>query len=429
MHTFFRAYMHRLLKAACTAAAMAVCIDAHAASERLQNFNLDTRQISVSGLSSGGFMAVQFSVAYSSIVKGAGVIAGGPYNCARGDVGIATSRCSCTGLSFFFWSSCRVTPGGTGVDQLAAMTEQYAREGAIEPTTHLSRQKIWMFSGSVDSVVPTPVMDDLYVYYRHYVGDANIKYRKDMRAEHAMPTDSFGNECGKLGKPYISNCRFDAAGDLLQWIYGELKPKKAGDPGGKFLTFDQSEFMREGRTKDHGMADSGVVYVPAACDQGGSRRCRLHIVFHGCQQSNTMLGDQFIRHAGYNEWADTNEIVVLYPQTVPDPIRNPKGCWNWFGFDPADPAYVKKNGAQMAAVKRMADRLGGSGPMASPPEVATVACFTASNAEHIAQGRARSKFFVAYAKGSDDLMGFANPFSISTLKRAAPDFYVLGACG
>ncbi len=35
--------------------------------------------ITVSGISSGGFMAVQFHVAHSSTVGGAGVVAGGPY--------------------------------------------------------------------------------------------------------------------------------------------------------------------------------------------------------------------------------------------------------------------------------------------------------------------------------------------------------------
>ena len=43
-------------------------------------------QVSVSGLSSGAFMAVQFEVAFSRTVTGAGVIAGGPYYCSQGNV-------------------------------------------------------------------------------------------------------------------------------------------------------------------------------------------------------------------------------------------------------------------------------------------------------------------------------------------------------
>src|SRR5215213_1995149 len=44
--------------------------------------NLDRSSITVSGLSSGAFFAHQFHVAYSSLVKGAGIVAGGPYGCA-----------------------------------------------------------------------------------------------------------------------------------------------------------------------------------------------------------------------------------------------------------------------------------------------------------------------------------------------------------
>ena len=43
---------------------------------------IDKAQISVSGLSSGGFMAHQLGVAHSSTFKGVGVFAGGPYMCA-----------------------------------------------------------------------------------------------------------------------------------------------------------------------------------------------------------------------------------------------------------------------------------------------------------------------------------------------------------
>jgi hypothetical protein len=47
-------------------------------------YNADISESSVSGISSGAFMAVQFGVAWSSIIKGVGVIAGGPYYCAQG---------------------------------------------------------------------------------------------------------------------------------------------------------------------------------------------------------------------------------------------------------------------------------------------------------------------------------------------------------
>ena len=48
----------------------------------LPRLKVDPAQVTVSGLSSGGFMANQLGYAYSSTFKGVGVFAGGPYMCA-----------------------------------------------------------------------------------------------------------------------------------------------------------------------------------------------------------------------------------------------------------------------------------------------------------------------------------------------------------
>jgi hypothetical protein len=64
-----------------------------AAADALPPYHIDSSQTSVSGVSSGGYMAVQFHVAYSGIVRGVGVIAGGPYNCAENSASKATQNC------------------------------------------------------------------------------------------------------------------------------------------------------------------------------------------------------------------------------------------------------------------------------------------------------------------------------------------------
>jgi len=50
--------------------------------EPLSGYNADIGESSISGISSGAFMAVQFGTAWSSVIKGVGVIAGGQYWCA-----------------------------------------------------------------------------------------------------------------------------------------------------------------------------------------------------------------------------------------------------------------------------------------------------------------------------------------------------------
>jgi hypothetical protein len=63
-------------------------------SEVTRSLNIDKTQISVSGISSGGFMAHQFHVAHSFNVMGAGIVAGGPYYCAQGSIADAVRKCS-----------------------------------------------------------------------------------------------------------------------------------------------------------------------------------------------------------------------------------------------------------------------------------------------------------------------------------------------
>src|SRR6266850_4113649 len=68
------------------------------AAEPLPALGADAGNVTVSGLSSGGFMAVQLHVAHSAIVKGAGVVAGGPYYCAQGSVWTAYYNCTDPGI-------------------------------------------------------------------------------------------------------------------------------------------------------------------------------------------------------------------------------------------------------------------------------------------------------------------------------------------
>ena len=55
-------------------------------------------------------------------------------------------------------------------------------------------------------------------------------------------------------------------------------------------------------------------------------------MFHGCEQYAAAVGTVFVEHNGLNNWAEANNIVVVYPQTNYsefDPY-NPKGCWDWY---------------------------------------------------------------------------------------------------
>ncbi|RYH05980.1 depolymerase, partial [Tropicimonas sp. IMCC6043] len=57
-------------------------VSSAATADPLPTLNLDAQATTVSGLSSGAFMAVQLQVAFSTTIGGAGIVAGGPFGCA-----------------------------------------------------------------------------------------------------------------------------------------------------------------------------------------------------------------------------------------------------------------------------------------------------------------------------------------------------------
>jgi hypothetical protein len=96
----------------------------------------------------------------------------------------------------------------------------------------------------------------------------------------------------------------------------------------------------------------------------------VHVALHGCQQSTSKIGDKFIRNTGYTRWADTNSIIVLFPQAQVDntsrqtaasgSLANPNACWDWIGWYGSN--FAQKPGTQVAALKAMVDQLSsGSG--------------------------------------------------------------------
>src|SRR5207237_4294674 len=98
---------------------------AHAA-EPLPALHAARDGVTASGVSSGGFMAVQLHVAHSATVAGVGVIAGGPYYCAQGSLFTALSNCMTPG----FWTPVTLPA------LLKTEADLLASSGRIGATTH-----------------------------------------------------------------------------------------------------------------------------------------------------------------------------------------------------------------------------------------------------------------------------------------------------
>ncbi len=329
----------------------------------LSAYNADIAETSVSGVSSGAFMAVQFGTAWSSIVKGVGAIAGGPFGCSEGSGSAALSTCM----------------GGEPAPDLSELirrTDTWSGSGGIDDTARLAAQKIYLFNGYNDAVVARPVTDSLQAFYAHYLGrnTGNLFYQTAIGAGHSQVTVGFGGSCNENGGEFIDNCGYDQAGVILRHIYGALAPRNDRALTGQFLPFQQAEFTAPDQPIDDSMDDQGFVYVPASC--AAKQRCQLHVVLHGCLQSFANIGEDFVRHAGYDEWADTNRIIVLYPQihavgVTALGVTNPDACWDWWGYLDANPTelptYLLKSGKQIRAIKAMVDRVTSGASAVSVP--------------------------------------------------------------
>ena len=301
-------------------------------------------QTTVSGFSSGAYMAGQFAVAYSSIVSGVGLVAGGPYFCAgepAGESPLHNALTRCMNPAF-----AHTSPPDAGA--LWNRTRQFASDGLIDDTRNLGRQRVYLFNGRRDHILTTAVTDQTRAFYE-LAGAAEMSYVTDNRAGHGMITDRItDNACGTSFQPFFNNCGVPIARHILSAVAGPLN-QPARSASGKLLRFRQSAYAAPAS----GMAADGFAYVPKACAR---HACRVHVAFHGCWQGERAVGDHFYRRAGYNELADANRIIVLYPQVSASTTPyNPAGCWDYWGY--SGPGFYTRNGAQLSAVRAMLSRL------------------------------------------------------------------------
>jgi poly(3-hydroxybutyrate) depolymerase len=319
------------------------------AEDRLPALGADLKQTSVSGISSGGFMAAQIATVYSSRFIGAGIIAAGPFYCA-GSTGTTEYLTNATAFCMGPTSSAVGASGQKAFEQAGEL----AAKAKIDPLAGVQRQRVYIFSGANDKTVKTAVVDQTEAFYRAAgLGPEQIVYDRHREAGHSIVTANPDDlPCSAEQAPYINNCGFYQSQVLLRHIYPDRTAAPAKDPHGRLLRFDQAEFAKGDYTS---MDKVAWVYIPAACDKGG---CAVHVAFHGCHQGRETVGERFYKGTGYNEFADTNRLIVLYPQArMSDLAGNPKGCWDFWGYSEPKTFYTRE-APQMRAVVAMLDRLG-----------------------------------------------------------------------
>jgi len=294
------------------------------ASNPAPTLNIDGQQITVSGISAGGQMAHQLHIAYPDVFSGAGIIAGGPFGCAGGSLATAMTRCIGN------------TDIAIPVDELSAEIVEAAGDGRVGSVKALADDRVWLFHGALDEVVAVEVSDALAELYQDFVPAGQIIYRKDVAASHHFPAKGKGHACNASQAPFVGDCDFDAAGELLNHLYPGLESPQPHSE------LELTTVSLPGAA-EAGLSDTAYLFVPPACADG-EHACATHLVLHGCAQSAVQLGTAFIEQSGYLPWAAANDIVLAFPQVASGPA-NPIACWDWWGY--TGPNYLWRDGAQM----------------------------------------------------------------------------------
>lgn len=317
-----------------TMLALTACAQHTAPSATLPSLHVDAARVDVAGISSGAYMATQLQMAYPEIFHGAALVAGGPYDCAQGNIAIAVTTCM------------KGVPA-PDAEALVKSAQARAAKGEIGPLAKLAGEKVYILHGKQDPVIAASVAKAAADFYNDLkaadpeLATLQVTYDGDRAFTHTWPTLDAGNACDKVGVPFIGKCGFDAAGAVFAALYGAPPRQPAGAVSGELRRFDQNALRPNG--KDAFLADTGYLYLPRACQKG--QACGVLVALHGCMQDSATVGEAFVRDAGFNRWADVYNVAVLYPQTRVSLPANPKGCWDWFGYSGTN--YATRDGVQL----------------------------------------------------------------------------------
>ena len=112
----------------------------------LPALNASATNVTISGVSSGAFFAVQLFVAFYATFQGVASLAGGPFYCAQGSAATALG-------------ACMRYPALVSVAELVQITRNTALTGTIDALSHLgdTRHRAYLLTGRNDTVVAPAV--------------------------------------------------------------------------------------------------------------------------------------------------------------------------------------------------------------------------------------------------------------------------------
>jgi poly(3-hydroxybutyrate) depolymerase len=364
----------------------------------------DSNGVTISGVSSGAAMAVQYAVAHSQSIIGVGAIAGPAWGCADGRISRAVNVCMC---------------GGQAPESKVDVARELAASGRIDSLSSgkpRALRRAYVFHSAADATVVAQSGIAGIAFLAAFVGaepvvDWGNAADGSAQAGHGIVSPDGMDSCAADGREtsYVRRCGArDNAGKLLSALYPDVPfdaSRRVNDvPETELWKFDQKQVIdrvKAGgstvswddwswfypwlystpRRENFDMAATGYVYVPPSCRQAG-RSCRVHVALHGCKQDVR----EFAMRAGYNNWAEHFGVIVVYPAVEPSVPTgegcatsvsavadyawiepNPNGCWDWWGYLDSSgqkTRYLTKGAPQMQVIEQIIAAV--TAPLAAP---------------------------------------------------------------
>ncbi|MEK8105842.1 PHB depolymerase family esterase [Micromonospora sp. M12] len=235
---------------------------------------------------------------------------------------------------------------------LQTYTRTWASYGWVDPVGNLSGDPVYVYHGGNDTSVRSP-SPTTWSGTTSTSGPACSTTAAPRPATPGSPVRHARVHGDRLAVPQRLWCRPAERPPAQAARRGHRTEHRA--LGGTLVRFSQNTFAVNGWANGLSMGANGFAYVPSACGAGQS--CRLLVALHGCAQSSGAVGTAFVDRANLNQYADTNNLIVLYPQAGTS-LNNPNGCWDWWGYLGAT-NFPIKGGAQVETIMNMVRRLDG----------------------------------------------------------------------
>jgi len=372
------------------------------------------QQYTISGFSAGGSLAVIHQIVHSDRVSAVGLIGGSPYGCNV----LPDSSDTCSGWRSDSSAENTSIPWNNYLKLCQSYLETREINGFIDSLSNLKHKPVYLVSGTKDSTVFQQVMRAVSDQFTNlgatvksefsldaehswvvdnitcdrkgvaYIGhnDRCCAYKPGYNHQNesscplppnAAPVPK-GGCCGLCStngwRPPINNCDYDMTGEMFQFFFQNeqntthhrtLLPRGQSNQSHLFQ-FNQSQFLPAGVNLNQArLLEVGFIYIPDQCRQWNTRlptlsnklsniNCTLHIHYHPCGGNWKQVSTNYMLGTGHTAYAESNDMIILYPQTVGSP-NSTDGCWDWYGGTGAE--FDTKSGLQLTFVTNVIDQL------------------------------------------------------------------------